>query len=66
MANSDDGDVFFNSGDPFGSEPPGAIVEQRRTIWALSATKVLDGGPDGDADTASGNQVFQTAGIFVP
>ena len=45
---------------------PGAIVEQRRTIWALNATKVLDGGPDGDADTASGNQVFQTSGIFVP
>jgi hypothetical protein len=45
---------------------PGAIVEQRRTIWALNGTKVLDGGPDGDADTASGNQVFQTSGVFVP
>jgi hypothetical protein len=41
-------------------------VEQRRTIWALNGTKVLDGGPDGDADTASGNQVFQTSGVFVP
>jgi hypothetical protein len=45
---------------------PGAIVEQRRTIWALQRTRVLDGGTDGDADTSGDNQVFQTQGIFIP
>ena len=45
---------------------PGAIVEQRRTIWALNRTRVLDGGADGDADTLGDNQVFQTQGIFIP
>jgi hypothetical protein len=45
---------------------PGTIVEQRRTIWALNRTRVLDGGTDGDADTSGDNQVFQTQGIFIP
>jgi hypothetical protein len=45
---------------------PGAIVEQRRTVWALNRTQVLDGGADGDADTTGDNQLFQTSGIFIP
>jgi len=27
---------------------------------------MLDGGPDGDVDTATGNTVFAREGIFVP
>jgi hypothetical protein len=45
---------------------PGAISEQRRTIWALNRVRVLDGGSDGDADTPAGNQTFQVQGVFVP
>jgi hypothetical protein len=45
---------------------PGAISEQRRTIWALNQVRVLDGGPDGDADTSADNQIFQAQGVFIP
>jgi hypothetical protein len=45
---------------------PGVVVERRRAIWRLRHVKVLDGGPDGDAETSSGNAVFQVAGVFVP
>jgi hypothetical protein len=45
---------------------PGAIKEGERAIWALDKARVFDGGPDGDADTASGNTQFLTQGVFVP
>jgi hypothetical protein len=45
---------------------PGAIKEGQRAIWALDKVRVFDGGPDGDADTAAGNTLFLTQGVFVP
>ncbi|MGH2978552.1 MAG: DUF11 domain-containing protein, partial [Solirubrobacterales bacterium] len=44
---------------------PGTVTETRRTIWALGDVRILDGGPDGDAETAD-NTVFLRQGIFVP
>jgi hypothetical protein len=34
-------------------------------MWQLGDLEVLDGGPDGDVDTAD-NTVFLRQGIFVP
>jgi hypothetical protein len=45
---------------------PGAVVEKRRAIWALSQVRVLGGGPDGEADTVAGNELFQVQGVLVP
>jgi hypothetical protein len=45
---------------------PGVVVEKRRAIWQLRHVEVFDGGPDGDAETTSGNQVFQVPGVFIP
>jgi uncharacterized repeat protein (TIGR01451 family) len=44
---------------------PNTIAETKRTVWQLGDLEVLDGGPDGDADTAD-NTVFLRQGIFVP
>jgi len=44
---------------------PGIVQEGGRAIWELSRIEVLDGGPDGDADT-SDNEVLARQGIFVP
>ncbi|MGH2979129.1 MAG: DUF7594 domain-containing protein [Solirubrobacterales bacterium] len=44
---------------------PGAVAENARSIWELGQIEVLDGGPDGDADTPD-NTVFARQGIFVP
>ena len=44
---------------------PGIIVEVRRSVWEIGQIEVLDGGPDGDADTP-GNGVFARQGVFVP
>jgi hypothetical protein len=44
---------------------PGMVDEGSRAVWELGAIEVLDGGPDGDADTP-GNAVFATSGVFVP
>jgi len=44
---------------------PGAIKDTKRQIWAMDQVHVLDGGPDGDADTP-GNSVFAVPGLFVP
>jgi glucose/arabinose dehydrogenase/PKD repeat protein len=44
---------------------PGIIVEGRRSVWEIGQIEVLDGGPDGDADTP-GNGVFARQGVFVP
>ena len=32
----------------------------------MSQAEVLDGGPDGDVDTPTGNTVFARQGVFVP
>jgi hypothetical protein len=44
----------------------GTVLETRRTIWQLGAIEVLDGGSDGDGDTAAGNTVFLRQGVFIP
>jgi hypothetical protein len=44
---------------------PGAIVEGGRSIWEIGQLQVLDGGADGDADTAP-NTLFADEGYFVP
>ena len=45
---------------------PGIVQSGKRAIWQFSQTDVLDGGPDGDVDTPTGNTVFARQGIFVP
>ena len=45
---------------------PGSVIDGQRGIWALGAIRVMDGGPDGDADTAGDNSLFATQGLFVP
>jgi glucose/arabinose dehydrogenase len=45
---------------------PGSIVTDARAIWAMGDVDVLDGGPDGDVDTPTGNTLFLTQGVFVP
>jgi hypothetical protein len=44
---------------------PGAIREQKRTLWEIQAVRVEDGGPDGVAATAD-NTLFATQGVFIP
>ncbi len=45
---------------------PGIVGSGKRAIWQMSQAEVLDGGPDGDVDTPTGNTVFARQGIFVP
>ena len=45
---------------------PGSLHEGRRTIWEMDEVRVLDGGADGDADTAGDNRLFAAQGVFVP
>ena len=45
---------------------PGVVREIRRSIWQLDDILVMDGGLDGDADTAGDNTVFLRQGIFIP
>jgi VCBS repeat protein len=45
---------------------PGIIVSGKRATWQMDQVQVVDGGPDGDVDTASGNTVFARQGVFVP
>jgi hypothetical protein len=45
---------------------PGIIAAGKRATWQMDQVQVLDGGPDGDVDTASGNTVFARQGVFVP
>ena len=45
---------------------PGAVKSTKRTIWALDAVRIYDGGPDGDGDTTADNTVFLRPGIFIP
>ena len=49
----------------FDAVVPGAIAEARRAIWQLGQVQVMDGGLDGDVDTAV-NTLFMTQGVFVP
>ena len=44
---------------------PGLVREGARSVWQLRQVEVLDGGPDGDADTP-GNTVFARQGLFIP
>jgi hypothetical protein len=44
---------------------PGTVTERDRAIWAFDQVTLLDGGEDGDVDTAD-NSVFATQGVFVP
>jgi hypothetical protein len=44
---------------------PGALGTNTRAIWELGQIEVLDGGSDGDVDTAP-NTVFARQGIFLP
>jgi hypothetical protein len=40
--------------------------EGKRAIWDLGQVQVFDGGSDGDADTAGGDTLFATQGLFAP
>jgi WD40 repeat protein len=44
---------------------PGLVRNGDRTAMEIGAIELLDGGPDGDADTAD-NSTFATQGIFIP
>ena len=45
---------------------PGTVTESDRSVWQLDTVRLLDGGVDGDAETAADNMLFATQGIFVP
>jgi hypothetical protein len=45
---------------------PGQVQAGKRAIWEMGRIELLDGGPDGDVDTAAGNTVFARQGVFVP
>jgi Tol biopolymer transport system component len=45
---------------------PGFALEGGRTVIGLGGVQVLDGGADGDADTAGDNSLLATQGVFVP
>jgi Tol biopolymer transport system component len=45
---------------------PGSVVDGRRAIWQMDRLDLLDGGADGDADTAADNRLFAKQGVFVP
>jgi phosphatidylinositol-3-phosphatase len=45
---------------------PGAVTEQKQSIWQFRSVRVYDGGSDGNAGTANDNTLFETEGVFVP
>lgn len=45
---------------------PGTATESDRAVWAFDRVRLLDGGVDGDAETAADNMLFATQGVFVP
>jgi hypothetical protein len=49
----------------FDTRYPGSPREGKRSVWELAQTKVFDGGPDGEVDTAD-NSLFEVQGVFVP
>jgi hypothetical protein len=50
----------------FDSVVPGLAPEGMRSVHELGQVRVLDGGPDEDADTAADNSLFAVQGVFVP
>jgi Tol biopolymer transport system component len=44
---------------------PGTVKERARAVWELGQVRVFDGGPDGDVDTPTGNELFLTQGVFI-
>jgi Subtilase family len=63
-ATADGGSCALSSA--FNAIVPGSVVAGKRAIWELGTVSVLDGGPDGQAATASGNTLFERQGVFVP
>ena len=49
----------------FNAVTPGAIVEEKRSVWQFGEEKVFDGGPDGLAATGP-NTLFAEQGVFDP
>ena len=45
---------------------PGFATEGARAVHGLGQVRVFDGGPDGDADTPTGDSLFAVQGVFVP
>jgi hypothetical protein len=45
---------------------PGFVKDGQRAIVQLSQIRVNDGGPDGLAETADGNQKLAAQGVFIP
>jgi phosphatidylinositol-3-phosphatase len=45
---------------------PGAVLESKRSLWALDQVQVYDGGSDGAASTTDDNTLFMDQGLFVP
>jgi ABC-type phosphate transport system substrate-binding protein len=45
---------------------PGAVLEQKRSVWQLGEVDVYDGGADGVASTTGDNTLFATQGTFIP
>jgi hypothetical protein len=45
---------------------PGAVKDAKRSVWALDAVRIYDGGADGDGDTTADNTVLARPGIFIP
>jgi hypothetical protein len=45
---------------------PGTVKERARAVWELGQVRIYDGGPDGDVDTPTGNELFLTQGVFIP
>lgn len=45
---------------------PGLAAEAGRTVFALDALRVYDGGADADADTQGDNSLLATQGVFTP
>jgi hypothetical protein len=50
----------------FDAIAPGTVTEIKRSVWALGAAQLDDGGADSDADTAGDNTLFMTQGLFIP
>ena len=44
---------------------PGAVLEGKRSVWALDKVQVFDGGSDGVVSTTP-NTLFASQGLFVP
>ena len=45
---------------------PGAVLEEKRSIWAFEKVDLYDAGPDGNVSTTGDNTVFETQGVFAP